>query len=132
MEDFQVRGKTSLADEQDKVFFKFKRMTLPGESQAQVPSDLEMSMMLTLNMDKADVLFVAWSSVECGFIPELNMHVLWLSQPIASHVLRASRYLFYCLGEHCCLLLALGFSRLCVRIACHQVHVPELAGHCPQ
>lgn len=79
MEDFQVRGKTSLADEQDKVFFKFKRVTLPGETQAQVPSDLEMSMMLTLNMDKADVLFVAWSSVECGFIPELNMHVLWLS-----------------------------------------------------
>ena len=113
-------------------FFQVQEVTLPGESQAQVSIDLEMSMMLTLNMDKADVFL--WR----GALSSVASSLSWTCTSFGCHTAHclacstASRYLFYCLGEHCCLLLALGFSRLCVRIACHQVHVPELAGHCPQ
>ena len=102
MESFQCRGKTSLADEEDKVMFKFKRVTLPGETRGQVPSDVEMSMSLMLNVEKPDVLFVAFSSVECGFIPELNMHVLWLSHSALPRMIYGLLgACFYCLLEIC-------------------------------
>ena len=65
---------------ENKIMFKFKRVTLPGESHGPVPSDLEMSASLLLHMESDDVVFIAFTSFEVGLIPELKMHVLWLSQ----------------------------------------------------
>ena len=68
------------SSDDDKVQFKFQRVTLPGDNRESVPTDLEMTCTLMMMVEKEDVVFVAWSTIEIGFIPELNLQVLWLAQ----------------------------------------------------